>query len=86
MEPKAGQSAGCAGKQRNWRKQNVVINGFAMTKANMFCFPTQQIAVPEITDVILSVDTIIARDTQVTGRTVLNAGTLSKLRSMSFTE
>ena len=84
IEPKASQSAGYAGKQRNWRKQNVVVNGFAMTKANMFCFPTQQIAVTGTTDVILSVDTIIARDTQATGRTVRNAGTPLKLRCMSI--
>jgi hypothetical protein len=44
----------------------------------------QQIAVTGITDVILSVDTIIVRDTRATGRTARNAGTPFKLRYMSF--
>jgi hypothetical protein len=46
----------------------------------------QEIAATGITDVILSVDTIILKNIQAAGRTVRSAGTPLKLRCTSFME
>jgi hypothetical protein len=41
----ASQGAGCAEKQRNWRKQNVAVSGFVMMKINTFLEANRRIEI-----------------------------------------